>query len=281
MPSTEGDGGPAVPWRRHALRRQEDDLWRLSPRCCRRATWSVEGKGLFRPRVRTRQRSLRCCNEPDVGGAMRMMGPALQRTAECGAAQRPGHETVVHRWTWLLILRGVLSPSFGWSRHPQDERGRREGGCRRAPTVHCAKGGNKNLHSGIQVKPNIRPSLRSGLTAYVALSRGAMHSCPRRLAADDAAPVRAATSPQRLTPACGRQDHTILPYADHTGRACDVPRSRFPALRSPSHQCGPRPPPSASVRDDRDTPLFLGPESARNIRLFRNSVSRIFLATGH
>lgn len=28
------------------------------------------------------------------------------------------------------------------------------------------------MHSGIQVKPNIRPSLRSGLTAYVALSPG-------------------------------------------------------------------------------------------------------------
>ena len=41
----------------------------------------------------------------------------------------------------------------------------------------------------------------------------------------------------------GRQDDTIWPYVDHTGRACDVLRSRLPALRSPSHQCGPRPPP--------------------------------------
>jgi len=30
----------------------------------------------------------------------------------------------------------------------------------------------KRLHSGIQVKPNIRPSLRSGLTAYAELSPG-------------------------------------------------------------------------------------------------------------
>src|SRR3954453_11558970 len=30
----------------------------------------------------------------------------------------------------------------------------------------------KRLHSGIQVKPNIRPSLRSGFTAYVVLSPG-------------------------------------------------------------------------------------------------------------
>jgi len=34
----------------------------------------------------------------------------------------------------------------------------------------CA-GSAKGLHSGIQVKPNTRPSLRSGRTAYAALSR--------------------------------------------------------------------------------------------------------------
>jgi hypothetical protein len=45
-------------------------------------------------------------------------------------------------------------------------------GAGRAPTVHCAKGGDKNLHSGIQVKPSIRPSLRSGFTAYAELSPG-------------------------------------------------------------------------------------------------------------
>src|SRR5207248_1914615 len=45
-------------------------------------------------------------------------------------------------------------------------------GAGRAPTVHCAKGGYKKLHSGIQVKPNNRPSLRSGFTAYAVLSPG-------------------------------------------------------------------------------------------------------------
>jgi hypothetical protein len=30
---------------------------------------------------------------------------------------------------------------------------------------------HKKLHSGIQVRPNARPSLRSGLTAYAVISR--------------------------------------------------------------------------------------------------------------
>jgi len=74
------------------------------------------------------------------------------------------------------------------------------------------------------------------------------------------APGRAAASPQRLTPACGRQDHTILPYADHTGRARDAFAHGCPpceAFRADVTHVHRRP---ARVRDDRDTPLFLGPE---------------------
>ncbi len=44
-------------------------------------------------------------------------------------------------------------------------------GCRLAPTVRCARVAQKELHSGIQVKPYTRPSLRSGRTAYAAVSR--------------------------------------------------------------------------------------------------------------
>src|SRR5206468_11731387 len=55
---------------------------------------------------------------------------------------------------------------------PSNERGRREDRVpagTRGPLCEVAV---RNLHSGIQVKPNTRPSLRSGLTAYVALSPG-------------------------------------------------------------------------------------------------------------
>ena len=72
-------------------------------------------------------------------------------------------------------------------------------GAGRAPTVHCAKGGNKNLHSGIQVKPNTRPSLRSGLTAYAAFSPGSDALLPPSPCGSlMCAPGRAAASPQDL-----------------------------------------------------------------------------------
>jgi len=40
----------------------------------------------------------------------------------------------------------------------------------------------ETLHSGIQVRPNARPSLRDGLTAYAALSSATNSLCHRRLA---------------------------------------------------------------------------------------------------
>ena len=60
----------------------------------------------------------------------------------------------------------------------------------------------------------------------------------------------------------GRQDDTIWPYADHTGRARDAVAHGCPpcdACRADVTHVHRRP---ARVRDDRDTPLFLGPECA-------------------
>ncbi|MBB4260001.1 hypothetical protein GGD64_004035 [Bradyrhizobium sp. CIR3A] len=57
----------------------------------------------------------------------------------------------------------------------------------------------------------------------------------------------------------GRQDDTILPYADHTGRVREVFAHGYPpceAVRADVTCVHRRP---ARVRDDRDTPLFLGP----------------------
>jgi hypothetical protein len=82
----------------------------------------------------------------------------------------------------------------------------------------------KQMHSGIQVQPNIRPSLRSGFTAYVALSSGS----------DALLPPSPCERSQDLTPACGRQDHTILPYATC---ARHMRETKASARRSP------RPPP--------------------------------------
>ena len=56
---------------------------------------------------------------------------------------------------------------------PSSSEGAGKAGCRLAPTRSTVRRLRyKRLHSGIQVKPNTRPSLRSGLTAYAEFSPG-------------------------------------------------------------------------------------------------------------
>ncbi len=147
--------------------------------------------------------------------------PALQRTAErrCAAS---GARDRLCRHTFASSRR--TSPEFCFRLAPSGNRGRRED---RVPAWHPRSAvrelREEQLHSGIQVRPNIRPSLRSGFTAYVALSPGSVALLP---------PSPCDCS-QDLTPACGRQDHTILPYA----RPRPVVHETMPVRRSP------RPPP--------------------------------------
>jgi hypothetical protein len=68
--------------------------------------------------------------------------------------------------------RGKFCPSFASVLLPSGNRGRRED---RVPAGHprsAVRECEEQMHSGIQVQPNNRPSLRSGFTAYVALSPG-------------------------------------------------------------------------------------------------------------
>ena len=89
---------------------------------------------------------------------------------------------------------------------------------------------------------------------------GSVALLPRRLADDRCARRSAAASPQDLTPDRGRQDLTILPYADHTGR---VREASLLTVARPAKYLAPMPSaPTAArpaFRDDRDTPLFVGP----------------------
>jgi len=91
--------------------------------------------------------------------------------------------------------------------------------------------------------------------------RGAMHSCPRRLAADDAR----ARSDRHITANAWRQ-----PAGARTTRFCRTQITPVVRAMCLAHGFPPcdhrrtdvarvhrRP---ARVRDDRDTPLFLGPE---------------------
>ena len=86
------------------------------------------------------------------------------------------HRTVgmrgVHTSTRGFSFSRPTAPELCCSHRLRKCRGRREGrvpaGTRGPLCGNCAT----NLHSGIQVKPNIRPSLRSGFTAYAELSPG-------------------------------------------------------------------------------------------------------------
>src|SRR3954465_6578791 len=93
-----------------------------------------------------------------------------------------------------------VRPSFASSPHPQLKEGAGKTGCRLAPAVHCAVIANKNLHSGIQVKPNIRPSLRNGWNGLCrALPGERCTIAPVALRMADArGPVGLHTSPQDL-----------------------------------------------------------------------------------
>src|SRR5207237_9452565 len=63
----------------------------------------------------------------------------------------------------------------------------------------------KNAHEHTGSAETLRPSLRNGFTAYIALSpvTGFLATVARKKRC----------FPRSLTPASGRQDHTILPYA--------------------------------------------------------------------
>src|SRR5258708_33373512 len=95
------------------------------------------------------------------------------------------------------------------------QEGAGKAGCRLAPTVRCALVAQKEFHSGIQVKPNTRPSLRSGLTAYAVLSREPSSfwpPSPRELMAQSTR-LGSLAPPQELDRSDDGQDHTVLPYA--------------------------------------------------------------------
>ena len=113
----------------------------------------------------------------------------------------------------------------------QTTRGRREDRVHAAPEISCANRTNKNAHEHTGSAEAFRPSLRSGFTAYNALSpvTGFLATVISRI------------SSANLTPASGRQNHTTSPYASRAFvfRACRV------------HRISPR------VRDVR-TPLSSG-----------------------
>ena len=118
-----------------------------------------------------------------------------------------------------------VSPELCFVASPSIERGRREDRVpagTRGPLCEIVRNKIAQRHTG-EARTS-RPSLRSGFTAYVVLSPGSDALLPPSpcgwlmRAPGRATPHHRKT--WRTDP--GRQDHTILPYADHTGRVRDA-----------------------------------------------------------
>jgi len=143
------------------------------------------------------------------------------------------------------------------------------------------------MHSGIQVKPNTRPSLRDGRTAYAVLSREPTFFWPPSLRElmMQSARLGSLASSRSLDRSNDGQDETVLPYArspDATG-SCRSVHTRcknvgetnlttpFVRTRVPGSQGLPAlPVPSRAdaaastatrpaIRTTREPPLFVGP----------------------
>jgi hypothetical protein len=195
------------------------------------------------------------------------------------------------------------APLFG-------EEGAGKAGCRLAPTVRCAKAHAEKLHSGIQVKPNTRPSLRSGLTAYACSPRSRVPSGLRHLANWRCREARLSlkASPQGLTVAttvrttrfCRTQQSGFTQRASPDTGAVrphavkDLTRfiSPWPRLGMPDAAASTAPPPT--FRDDVRSSLSSGRDGWENAAipnfgkveyfygrgLMRFCMGRVFCPTG-
>src|SRR5450631_3037831 len=123
--------------------------------------------------------------------------------------------------------RDALRPSRAFSLRPQ--RGRGECRMPNAPAASCAIVVVERTRVTTSTPESPGIPARNGFTAYVVLSPATGLFCHRRLANMVLhCPVGLTKPPQDLTPASGRQDHTILPYAKASLVSVLSDRSRSP-----------------------------------------------------
>jgi hypothetical protein len=153
--------------------------------------------------------------------------------------------------------RGTSCPSFA-RRRPGRCRGRREGRVPAGTRGPLCANAQEQMHSGIQVKPETtRPSLRSGFTAYGALSSGSDALLPPSPCGGlMCAPGRAAAITARLDATLRAPGlHAFAVRGRSRSRArddrsrCDPPCNPRRADAVRVHQSHP------ACRDDRDPPL--------------------------
>ena len=107
---------------------------------------------------------------------------------------------------------------------PLDKEGAGKTGCALHPRSHVQLAHlAKNAHEHTGSAESLRPSLRNGATAYIVLSPVSRACLP---------PSLCEIILHNLTPASGRQDHTILPSASRAVRQkrIRVHRSPYPTF---------------------------------------------------
>ena len=186
-----------------------------------------------------------------MGGAKRY--PSRCASALMGiAALHPSYANTPPR------SRGAFRPRFAKILSPRKTRGRRECRVLAAPAVSCAIVREKGAHEHTGAAGAFRHSLRSGFTAYAALSPETNSSCLRRRRIEGQAnPGRALLTSGGLTPATGART-TRFCRPQQCFRLARCVRSRkHPPCEHLARPALPRPPhPAPYVRDDRDTPLW-------------------------
>ena len=140
-------------------------------------------------------------------------------------------------------------------RLPSKIRGRREDRVHAAPAVSCAMCTRKCAHEHTGSAETLRPSLRNGFTAYIVLSPATGFL---------ATVARGSLASANLTPASGRQDHTILPYAS----------GAFVLHALGVHRISPH------VRDDREPPLLPGETRGFKPLICPTCIAEYFLKWG-
>src|SRR5450631_1973523 len=156
--------------------------------------------------------------------------------------------------------RDALRPSRAFSLRPQ--RGRGECRMPNAPAASCAIVVVERTRVTTSTPESPGIPARNGFTAYVVLFRATGLFCHRRLANMVLhCPVGLTKPPQDLTPASGRQDHTILPYAKASLVSVLSDRSQVSSTRPAIHRALNAAAPTAThpaFRDGHDTPLLWG-----------------------
>src|SRR6266478_1004272 len=110
--------------------------------------------------------------------------------------ERPACKKYYSLWLWVPAFAGTTdrydlafprrgAPELCRYFGPHEKQGAGKAGCWLTPAVSCARNAQRYAHEHTGVAEAYRPSLRSGFTAYSALSPATNSSCHRRRRIDD------------------------------------------------------------------------------------------------